>query len=176
MPRKASEGEYELVPVSPIKRLEREIEELKGRKVAEVPIEKLGANIDKLNEQVSKLITVNINLQAKMTELLIKNAELIEGVTEMVQLLKRASEVEAGPSVETMEERPQLKIDMGPVVNELKNISTQNAQILSGFAKLNEYMQKDYRKEMLGRVLDTPASPARPEAMPTPPPPPIGEE
>ncbi len=158
MPRKASEEEYELVPVSPIKRLEREIEDLKKKKVAEIPIEKLGDNIEKLNEQVSKLVTVNINLQAKITELLIKNAELIEGVTEMVELLKRASEVEV-----TAETKPEQKIDLSPVVNELKNISSQNAQILEGFKRLNEYMQKTYRRGMLEKVLEAPSQRTMPE-------------
>ena len=168
MPRKAPEAEYELVPVSPIKRLEREVEELKKRKVAQVPVEKLGDNIEKLNEQVSKLVIVNINLQAKITELLIKNAELIEGVTEMVQLLKRASEVEMGP-----EAKPELKIDLGPVTNELKSINAQNAQILEGFKKLNEYLFRSRRREMLGRALE-----AKPRAAPAPTPlpkPPEGE-
>ena len=60
---------------------------MEGREVKQVPMKELGDNISRLNEQVLKLVTVNINLQAKITELLIKSTEQIEQVTEMIELL-----------------------------------------------------------------------------------------
>lgn len=83
-------------------------------------MEELTRNLERLNEYVSKLITVNINLQAKITELLIKDSEMIEQVTEMVELLKKASEIEVSEMGERM---PQARINIEPVVLELKKIS-----------------------------------------------------
>ncbi|MFA5405804.1 MAG: hypothetical protein WC307_00395 [Candidatus Nanoarchaeia archaeon] len=141
--------EYELVPINPIKKLEKKIRELEGIESKDVPVKELNENIDKLNEQVLKLITVSINLQAKITELLIKNAEQVEQVTEMIELLKRASEVESSPDKE-------VKLDLSPVVNELKTISTQNEEIKRGFAELTGFMRKDYRRDMITQAMQSP--------------------
>ncbi len=138
--------EYELVPVSPIKKLERKIKELEESKVQDVPVKELGENIEKLNEQVSKLVTVNINLQAKMTELLIKVTEQIEQVTEMIELLRHASEIET-----TAPEKGGM--DLSPVINELKVISSQNEDIKKGFMELNNFMRSLYRKEMISKAI-----------------------
>ena len=137
--------EYELVPISPIRKLERKIAELEKEK-EEIPVKELKENIEELNEQVSKLVTVNINLQAKITELLIKETELIEEVTEMTELLKKASEIETAPERE-------VKIDLMPVVNELKNISAQNEEIKKGFTELNNFIRLMYRRERLTRAM-----------------------
>ncbi|HLE06825.1 MAG TPA: hypothetical protein VI790_05700 [Candidatus Nanoarchaeia archaeon] len=139
--------EYELVPINPIKKLERKIEELEGQRAGNVPVRELGENVDKLNEQLMKLITVNINLQAKITELLIKTTEQIEQVTEMTELLKRASEIETSNEKE-------IKIDMSPVVAELKVLSSQNEEIKKGFGELSGFMRKDYRREMISQAIN----------------------
>ena len=139
--------EYELVPINPIKKLERKIEELEGQRTGNVPVRELGENVDKLNEQLMKLITVNINLQAKITELLIKTTEQIEQVTEMTELLKRASEIETSNEKE-------IKIDMSPVVAELKVLSSQNEEIKKGFGELSGFMRKDYRREMISQAIN----------------------
>src|SRR3989339_1382364 len=139
--------EYELVPINPIKKLERKIEELEGQRTGNVPVRELGENVDKLNEQLMKLITVNINLQAKITELLIKTTEQIEQVTEMTELLKRASEIETSNEKE-------IKIDMSPVVAELKVLSSQNEEIKKGFGELSGFMRKDYRREMIAQAIN----------------------
>ncbi len=138
--------EYELVPISPIKKLEKRIEELEKEK-EELPLKELRENIEKLNEQVSKLVTVNINLQAKITELLIKETEQIEQVTEMIELLKKASEIE------TSEKEQAPKIDLSPVINELKVISSQNEKVIKGFEELNNFIRMLYRRERLSQVI-----------------------
>ncbi len=136
--------EYELVPVNPIKKLERKVKELESRGPVSVPIEELGKNIDKLNEQVSKLVTVNINLQAKITELLIKTAEQIEQVTEMIELLKHASEVDVNDN---------NNIDLSPIINELKKISAQNEEVKNNISELTNLMRNTYRKEKIAQVI-----------------------
>lgn len=142
------EDEYELVRVNPMKKLQKEVKELKEHGEEDVS-DKLRDNIERLNEQISKLITININLQAKMTELLIKDAELIEQTTEMVELLKRASEVEGGG------EKAEAKIDMQPVVDELKKISSQNEVISVALERLIGTQSKEYTRELLSKALKT---------------------
>ena len=143
--------EYELVQVSPLKKLEREIKKIKNKDI-NVPVEKLGDNVEELNEHVSKLITVNINLQAKITELLIKNTELIENVNEMVELLRKASEVEA-VGVDEGVGAAQTKLSFDPVVSELRKIGKQNTEMIEGFKRLNEYLFKTYRRGMIEKVM-----------------------
>jgi hypothetical protein len=144
--------EYELVPVNPFKKLERKMKELENTKeVTNVPLKELNESIDKLNEQVMKLVTVNINLQAKITELLIKDTEQIEQVTEMIELLKRASEVETNG----VAAQAPINIDLSPLVNELKVISSQNEDIKKGFADMSNFMRADYRRNLLNQVVNT---------------------
>jgi len=144
--------EYELVPVNPIKKLKKRIEELENKGSSEIPMRELSENIERLNEQVLKLVTVNINLQAKITELLIKTTEQVEQVNEMIELLKRASEVE---TVEAKE----AKIDMSPVVNQLKVMSGQNEEIKSGLARLSDFMRVLYRRDKLEQAITQPEGP-----------------
>jgi|GEM_PF-1483080 len=146
--------EYELVPVNPIKKLKKRVEELEEEKQVQIPMKELSENIERLNEQVLKLVTVNINLQAKITELLIKNTEQIEQVTEMIELLKKASEVEMAESKEG------AKIDLTPVVSELKVLTSQNEVIRNDFKKLGDFMRVLYRRGMLTQVAQTPTEEA----------------
>lgn len=143
-----TDEEYELIRVSPMKKLEKEVKALKERE-GEDTQDKLKDNIERLNEQISKLITININLQAKMTELLIKDAEMIEQTTEMVELLKKASEVEGGGAGE----KSELKVDMGPVVDELRKISAQNEIISGSLERLMGLQSKEYTRNLLTKAL-----------------------
>ncbi len=164
MPGKDDSEEYELVPLSPLKKIKQEIEDLKRTRVEQVPLDDLRRNIERLNEQVSKLVTVNINLQAKITELLIKDSEMIEQVTEMVDLLKKASEMEvteAGPAA-----APQVKINLDPVILELKKLGLQNDQLLQSFSFLQEYMSKTYTRSLITQMVAKPEQELPPPPMP----------
>jgi len=139
--------EYELVPINPIKKLKKRVEELEKKDDYDIPVKELKENIERLNEQVLKLVTVNINLQAKITELLIKTTEQVEQVNEMIELIKRASEVE---TTETKEG----KIDMSPVVNQLKIMSGQNETIKDSLSRLSDFMRVLYRREKLTQATE----------------------
>jgi hypothetical protein len=147
--------EYELVPIDPIKKLRKKVEALEKRKTKDIPIKELGENIEELNEQVLKLVTVNINLQSKITELLIKNTEQIEQVTEMIELLKRASEVEVGEK--------EVKLDLSPVVTELRTMSAQNEEIKRGLQELSNFMRTLYRRERITQAIEA-SKPKEPQA------------
>lgn len=158
--------EYELVPVTPIKRLEKKMRELESSAHKELPVQELNENIEKLSEQLSKLVTININLQSKMTELLIKITEQTEEVSEMIELLKKASEIEEEVSVK--EERKEESF--APIISELKKLSNQNTVMIEEFKRLGEYISKAYTKGLITRAVQT----APRMASPAPPRPPMG--
>ena len=82
-------------------------------------VENFEDSISQLRGQTDKMVTININLQAKVTELLIKMTDLTENVTDMVDLLKEASELE--------DEGGGAPMNVEPIVNEIKNLEKQNA-------------------------------------------------
>lgn len=145
MARKKGAKKYELVPVSPIERLAREIRRIKA---AEVPPE-LRKSVSDLSEQVSKMVTVNINLQAKMTELMIKIADLVKELREIGDLLRRASEVEVEEGAAPAE------ISLTPVVEELKKISEQNERVVKAIEGLQDYLKRTYTRSLISRALGT---------------------
>ncbi|MDD5499483.1 MAG: hypothetical protein PHT91_01240, partial [Candidatus Nanoarchaeia archaeon] len=55
----------------------------------------LEKNVNTLNEQLAKLVGININLHSKMTELLIKMTDLVREDRELVSLLEESSEEES---------------------------------------------------------------------------------
>lgn len=139
--------EYELVPVSPIEKLKKEIERLKKEKVEyEIPLEELKKNIERLSEQISKLVTINLNLQAKMTELMIKMTDLIKNEDEMIELLRKASEIEVSAERE-------IKVDLTPLTKELKELSETNKKLVEGLKLLENYLKKAYTKELISKAV-----------------------
>ena len=101
--------------------------------------------ISELREQIDKMVTININLQAKVTELLIKMTDLTENVTEMVDLLKEAGELEEETGGPTM--------NVEPIVNEIKALEKQNAEMVKAIKALNDYLKKMYTRQLIGRAV-----------------------
>lgn len=102
--------------------------------------------INELTQQTDKMVTVSINLQAKMTELMIKVTDLTENVTEMVDILKEAGEME-------METHEGGEMDVEPIVAELKNLEKQNAETVKEIKNLIKYMKKMYTKQLIGKAI-----------------------
>ena len=93
------------------------------------------------NEQMGKMITINLTLQSKITELLIKMADLVKNVNEMVILLKETGEEEEQGS------------DFSPMVKALEDMKGQNEEILVALQAIDKHMSRDYTREMLGRAI-----------------------
>lgn len=102
--------------------------------------------IDELTQQTDKMVTVSINLQAKMTELMIKVTDLTENVAEMVDILKEAGDMD-------METHEGAKMDVEPIVAELKNLEKQNAETVKEIKNLLKYMKKMYTKQLIGKAV-----------------------
>lgn len=108
---------------------------------------KLEDNVQNLNEQIVKMVSVNINLQSKMTELLIKVTDLIRENREIISLLEEASEIE--PSI-----KQKGKLDYEGVFLEVKKISLSTSKISEENKELLEYMKKMYTKQLLNKTLN----------------------
>ncbi|RLG17199.1 hypothetical protein DRN62_01820 [Nanoarchaeota archaeon] len=104
--------------------------------------------INKLNEQIEKMVTISINLQAKMTELMIKMTDLVEGVNEMVGLLKEASEVE----LEQLKEAG-VTLNVGPLIEEVKKLQEQNKEMVKALKGLEGYFKKMYTRELITKAV-----------------------
>ncbi len=124
-----------------IKELKSQVEFLK-KIVEESSAKKLEDNIEELNEQITKMVSININLQSKMTELLIKVTDLIRENRELVNLLEEASEEEE-------EEGP----DWNSILVELKKIEKNTADFKEANSKLVEYIKKMYTKNLLAKAI-----------------------
>ncbi len=157
--------------------LRKEIESLRKEmeeRTSTEQYDKLSNNIEDLNEQITKMVSININLQSKMTELLIKVTDLIRENRELIGLLEEASEAEV---MEPETSRTEL-------LNELKMIKSSISEMSSSFKGLEKYIKKAYTKEMLSKAVggkveappekkeeegggaETGGTPAAPESMP----------
>lgn len=97
-----------------------------------------------LVENTDRMTVININLQAKITELMMKITDLVIHVNDMVTLLKKASEVE-------IEEKGG--IDMQPLLDELKNISAQNERMAKYMNDIGNYLKKDYDRRLIREAI-----------------------
>jgi hypothetical protein len=111
-------------------------------------------DILELREQVEKLITLSINLQAKMTELMIKVTDLIANEKEMITLLKEVSEIEA-ESLKASEATGGTvqQVNLQPLIDELKKLSSQNEQMIKSMGEVENYLKKAYTKGLLRSML-----------------------
>lgn len=102
----------------------------------------LKSNIGELNEQITKLVSININLQSKMTELLIKVTDLIRENRELVSLLEESSDSgEEGVSNEGL-------------LVELKKIEINTSGLYQENFKLTEYIKRMYTKSLLSSAIN----------------------
>ncbi|MCW1296884.1 MAG: hypothetical protein OH319_04355 [Candidatus Parvarchaeota archaeon] len=106
-----------------------------------------------LREQVEKLITLSINLQAKMTELMIKITDLITNEKEMIALLKEVSEIEAENLKSASESGTVAQVNFQPLLDELKKLSSQNEQMIKSMSEVENYLKKAYTKGLLKSML-----------------------
>jgi len=100
-------------------------------------------NIEELNEQITKLVSININLQSKMTELLIKVTDLIRENRELVSLLEEASDGEQGGGTS----------NEGLLV-ELRKIENNTNELYQENSKLVEYIKRMYTKSLLSSAMN----------------------
>lgn len=103
----------------------------------------LRRSIEDLTNQVNKMIGINMSLQSKIVELLIKLTDLIEETKEMTTLLKMAS---GGEQQEKEPERPAVDMEL------LAKMLEQNSQLLSRIENMENQVKKVYRHQILQKI------------------------
>jgi hypothetical protein len=104
----------------------------------------LERNVSELNEQLMKLVSININLQSKMTELLIKMTDLVRENRELIGLLEESSEEESA-------EKPGVSNES--IVFELKKIEKNTSETMKSNQELGQYLKKMYTKNLLNKAI-----------------------
>ncbi|MDD3888279.1 MAG: hypothetical protein PHN19_06005 [Patescibacteria group bacterium] len=104
----------------------------------------LERNVNELNEQLVKLVSININLQSKMTELLIKMTDLVRENRELISLLEESSEESSAENVGLSNEN---------LVFELKKIEKNTSDTMKSNQELGQYLKKMYTKNLLSKAI-----------------------
>lgn len=128
-----------------IKELKSQVEYFKKQLIASSNAE-LEKNVNELNEQLSKLVSININLQSKMTELLIKMTDLVRENRELISLLEDAGAEEA--------ESKTQGISSESVLFELKKIEKNTNETLKTNIELTHHLKKMYTKNLLSKAIN----------------------
>jgi hypothetical protein len=104
----------------------------------------LERNVNELNEQLIKLVSININLQSKMTELLIKMTDLVRENRELIGLLEESSQEDSAEKSGVSNES---------IVFELKKIEKNTSETMRSNLELGQYLKRMYTKNLLIKAI-----------------------
>jgi methyl-accepting chemotaxis protein len=130
---------YEVIPIAPIRRLEKRLEELE--RAGTIPqLQQLITQIIELikgNQRiVAEIIRANAELRDELSKLPPRIEEMTEAMREFIRLIKAAGEVEvAAPAPEVM--RP-LQESMQKLLEETRKLVEGNAAILEAIDRLSK--------------------------------------
>lgn len=115
------EEEFELIPVSPLRKLEKRIEQLEARSnFAGQELYREMIEIIRMNQQiVDQLVKANDSLRIELSKLPVKLDELIKNLNELISFIKASAEEEVKPTV-----------DLKPLAEKLDNLIKINTKIV----------------------------------------------
>ncbi len=155
-----SEHEYELIPVSPLRKLEKRMEEIESRTsgVDSKEFYKELVEIIRMNQQlVDELAKANDALRIELSRLPSRLEDMIGKLDELVSFIKAsAGEEYGGASVDTM--KPLLD-KMAEIVDSNKKIVESNQAVMSS---LEDMEKKFKRPPPPGMVRRPPLFPPKP--------------
>ncbi len=105
-------------------------------------IRRLDSQIEDINNQMEKMISVNLTLQSKITELMIKQIDLIENLKKMVDLLEEAGQEE--------EEKTDF---ITPLKETMETLVSKQDEILTALQTIDKHITREYTREMLTKAL-----------------------
>lgn len=148
--------EFELVPVTPLRKLERKIEELERKYSYTTPeIYRELVSIIRMNQEiVDALIRANDSLRIELSKLPLKLEELTKKIEELIELIKAAGE-----------EEEQKGMDIKPLIEKIDKLTEVNNKILEAnenLLNLIEELSKKLSKPPL------PPAPLSPPKLPIP--------
>lgn len=144
--------EYELVPISPLQKIKREIDEIKKIKQG-LPIEDLHESIKNLVIYLDKSSKTNQELVSRMAELMIRITELTARVSDMVDVLggKSVVQVETQRVQEIAPVQPSKPAD---VASNIKNLTQQNVELTRTLRDLEGQLKKDSIRDALKKAIE----------------------
>ena len=127
------EEEYELVPLSPIRRLERKMEVVEKRTISHETIREVLEIIKSNQELVEDIVKVNSEMISRVSDLAENVNMLIVKVNDFVSRIEIAASEEGGKQTETPENTSDADKKMDERLMKLEK--RVNAVILSSLAK-----------------------------------------
>lgn len=127
-----NEKEYELVPLTPLRKLEKRIEKLEASMGYFDPREFYKDLVDilRINQEiVSELVKSNESLRSEISKLPMKIDSLIEKMDEFLELIKAAAEEEK-------------KIESPDLTKKLEELVNLNKQILKRYSSVEEHLNE----------------------------------
>ncbi|MEO2154313.1 MAG: hypothetical protein ABGW69_00725 [Nanoarchaeota archaeon] len=152
---------YELTPVHPLKKLKKEIEELKKQMTkAETTIQygeimKEVMEAIKINQRITEeMIKSNAALQTKISEMIIMMNRLIEEIQTMGEAFKKAAEALV---VETKTERTEELLNK--LLEQMTKMLKQNENIIDSLTRLEkQFLQKQLLRATPPQIQSNPIS------------------
>jgi len=129
--------EFELIPVTPLRRLEKRIEELERKaSINERELYREIIQIVRMNQEiVDALIKANDSLRIELSKLPIKLEELTNKIEELLDLIKAAGEEES-----------RAPIDTKPLLDKIEKLTEINNKILENNEALISLLEEISRK------------------------------
>ncbi|MCX8190866.1 MAG: hypothetical protein N3D78_01600 [Candidatus Aenigmarchaeota archaeon] len=146
--------EFELIPVTPLRKLEKKIEELEKRTgYNNTEIYRELVSIIRMNQEiVDALIKANDSLRIELSKLPLKIEELTKKIEELIELIKAAGEEE---------EETKTTIEIKPLVEKIEKLAEINNKILETNESLLSLMEQ-VSKKLTKPSVPTPPVPLRP--------------
>jgi uncharacterized coiled-coil protein SlyX len=137
MTEEKKQEEFELIPVTPLRKLEKRIEELeKKASINEKELYREIIQIVRMNQEiVDALIKANDSLRIELSKLPLKLEELTKKIDELLDLIKAAGEEEAKPT-----------IDNKPLIEKIEKLTEINNKILENNEALISLLEELSRK------------------------------
>lgn len=131
--------EFELIPVTPLRRLEKRIEELeKKASINERELYREIIQIVRMNQEiVDALIKANDSLRIELSKLPLKLEELTKKIDELIELIKAAGEEET---------ESKVSVDNKPLIEKIEKLTEINNKILENNEALISLLEEISRK------------------------------
>jgi len=161
--RTQDEHEYELIPVSPLRKLEKRMEELEARSssVDSKEFYRELVEIIRMNQQlVDELAKANDALRIELSRLPSRLEDMIAKLDELVSFIKASAGEDMGaPSVDTM--KPLID-KMAEIVESNKKIVESNQAVMSSIEEMEKKMKRPMPLPPPGTIRRPPVFPPKP--------------
>ncbi len=142
--------EYELLPVSTLEELKKEVEELKKVKKTVSSTAELVDSLKELADYVDKLIVIDADLHSRITDLMIKITDLTKEMKIVSDLLRKGL---GETRTETNPIEPKPRTSTSPV-DEIRKLREENEKLLKQLSELEKVYRERETKEMLRKALE----------------------